>query len=466
MTTRTLELLHWNDVHGRFEGLARLSARARQIRAEADHPMLVLDGGDVEESSVRLSALTKGVAGWRLLGAAGVDAAVVGNGGLFRYGPGQLPHYAEALGSAPLVCDLTDAAGETPAGAAPYRLLKTGDLRVGVIGITDYYSAYDDFGLAERGRLTACTRAARTLRADGADVVVMLSHAGLEHDRGVSWHLRGLVDVIVGGHTHHLLDGGAPESGIPIVQAGCYAEHLGRVRLEIDADGVRVVDMRVEPVGEDVSPDPVVLDELAACERDLDAWLAEPVGVLDQAAPWAEPGEDSPVARLLAQALLSTYPAELGLVVGLHCTAGLAAGTLTRGDVWAATSSPGNAATCTLTGAQLRRMVRIGSSREYAARSRRAARGRFGRLHVVGDGVTQSDGQLMVGGKPLDDERRYRVTGSDFELGQYGELLDSPPEDLVVHTPEILPELLEAHLTRASAGTPPDARPAGSPSRR
>jgi len=75
----TLEILHWNDVHGRFAALARLSARARSIREAAGHPVLVFDGGDVEDASVRLSAMTYGVAGWRLLGAARVDAAVVGN---------------------------------------------------------------------------------------------------------------------------------------------------------------------------------------------------------------------------------------------------------------------------------------------------------------------------------------------------------------------------------------------------
>ena len=69
-TPRVLELLHWNDLHGRYDALARLSARARQIRETADHPVLLLDGGDVEETSVRLSALTFGAAGWRMLGAA------------------------------------------------------------------------------------------------------------------------------------------------------------------------------------------------------------------------------------------------------------------------------------------------------------------------------------------------------------------------------------------------------------
>lgn len=126
----TLEILHWNDVHGRWDGLARMSARARAIRESAGHPVLLLDGGDVEEGSVPLSALSRGVAGWRLLGAAGVDAAVAGNGGLLRYGPALLPRYAEALGSAPLVCDVETQDGRVPDGAAPSSLLRAGDLLV------------------------------------------------------------------------------------------------------------------------------------------------------------------------------------------------------------------------------------------------------------------------------------------------------------------------------------------------
>ena len=100
--------------------------------------------------------------------------------------------------------------------------------------------------------------------------MVLLSHAGINHDRGLSWSLRGLVDVIVGGHTHDLLVEGDRAQGLPIAQAGWNGEHLGRVRLEVDDDGVRVVDLGVEPVPEDAPRDPAVLDELAACERDLE----------------------------------------------------------------------------------------------------------------------------------------------------------------------------------------------------
>jgi len=439
----TLEILHWNDIHGRWAELARLSARSHAIRAEADHPVLLLDGGDVEEGSVRLSALTKGVAGWRLLGAAGVDAAVVGNGGLLRYGPGVLPEYAAALHSPPLMCDV-DLAGSAPAGAARSHVVTIGDVRVGLIGATDYYPQYDDFGLAERGRVTAVRAEADLLRRQGVNAVVLLSHCGLDADRALSWSLRGLVDLIVGGHSHHVLDEGDLSQGVPIVQAGCYGERLGRVTLDLSAEGVRVVDIRHEVASEDWPGDPAVLAELAACESDLEAWLGEPVAVLDEPAPWQEL-RDSAVARLLTEAVLAAYPGDVGMLIAGHCTAGMPAGAVTRGDVWAATSSPGNAATGSLTGSALRAMVLKGVSDEYATTLPRALRGRpYGALHLVG--AEMCDGELYVGGLPVDDSRVYRVTGSDLELSTYGLLVDADPDDLVVHTPAILPELLESHL--------------------
>ena len=463
----TLEILHWNDVHGRWAALARLSARARTIRDSSPHPVLVMDGGDVEEASVRLSALSYGAAGWRLLGAAGVDAAVAGNGGLLRYGPAQLPAYAEALGCPPLVCDLETADGRTPDGAAPSRMLRAGDLLVGVIGITDYYHQYEVFGLRERGRVTAVRREATRLRNAGADVVVVLSHAGINHDRGLSWSVRDKVDLIVGGHTHDVLADGERDQGLPIVQAGCHGEYLGRVVLEVDEGGVRVTDMTLEPVADDAPADPAVTDALAAAEADLEAWLDEPVGHLPE--PAGHAADHSPVAQLVCRALLHHSPGDLAVLIAAHCEAGLPAGTVRRRDVWSATSSPGNPATATLTGAEVRAMLTVGLSEEYAGRMPRTFRGRpLGRLQMVG--VTVDGDRVEVAGEPLEDQRSYRVTASDLELAVYGGLLTHEPDDVrhdsTVILPEVLEEYLGAQLTTAGARGSRAARQVGSPASR
>lgn len=90
-------ILHSNDIHGHIENLARITTIIEKVKAENPGvPVLYLDGGDVEETSQRLSNLTRGIAMHRLLNIAGCDAAAVGNGGLARYSPAILPEYASA----------------------------------------------------------------------------------------------------------------------------------------------------------------------------------------------------------------------------------------------------------------------------------------------------------------------------------------------------------------------------------
>src|SRR5262249_42418560 len=97
-----LTILHTNDLHGREDRIAQIATLVKRERATADHPVLYLDGGDVEENSVRLSSLTKGVAMHRLLSLTTCDVAAVGNGCWIRYGPQAVSEHAR-LSSYPQV---------------------------------------------------------------------------------------------------------------------------------------------------------------------------------------------------------------------------------------------------------------------------------------------------------------------------------------------------------------------------
>src|SRR5262249_12443641 len=92
-----LILLHSNDIHGRVAGLARIATLVAETRrAHSEVPVLYLDLGDLEDTTNRLSNLTKGVAMHRLLSVAGCDAAVIGNACAIRYGPGIVTEQAKA----------------------------------------------------------------------------------------------------------------------------------------------------------------------------------------------------------------------------------------------------------------------------------------------------------------------------------------------------------------------------------
>lgn len=418
---------------------------ARRIRAEADHPVLLLDGGDVEESSVRVSALSYGAAGWAVLRAAGVDAAVVGNGGLLRYGPDRLIDYADAFGRPPLLGNFHHD-GALPTGVAASQVIDAGDFRVGVIGISvPMMDAYSIFGMTELPLYTVVLETATQLRRDGVEVVVVLSHCGLSQDRALAATLAGRVDLVVGGHTHdELPEGMRAFGGVPIAQAGNYAEHLGRVVLDVTADGVAVQSMRLESVDTEVEPDQRVLDAISEQEAKIEDWLAEPVATLPAGADY-NPADGGGIARLLATAIHRSRSADVTLLYPAQCDAGLAPGEVTRGDIWAATSSPANASAIPVSGRRLRSMLQIGLSADNAARTPRLFRGRqLGRLVVIGAEI--ADGEILVAGRPLDENEIYRVCGTDVEVSSYGGLLSDNSPDTEIFVPQIMPELLEAYL--------------------
>ncbi|HWI60717.1 MAG TPA: metallophosphoesterase, partial [Symbiobacteriaceae bacterium] len=85
--------------------------------------------------------------------------------------------------------------------------------------------------------LTAPETALRSLVPElrrQADMVVVISHCGLDADRELARAVPG-IDLIVGGHSHHLLTAPVREGATLIVQAGAFGEYVGCV--SVDASG-------------------------------------------------------------------------------------------------------------------------------------------------------------------------------------------------------------------------------------
>jgi 2',3'-cyclic-nucleotide 2'-phosphodiesterase (5'-nucleotidase family) len=204
-----LTILHTNDIHGRVDGLARAATLVRRIRAETSWPVFYLDAGDIEETTTPISSVTKGAGMHRLLRAAGCDAAAVGNAVWLRYGAHAIESHAAAAGY-PIVC-----ANLVPIpGAVPAALLRAGDERVGVIGLTapfDDFRANFDFGVDALDPRPLVLEHSAALRSEGAGLVVLLTHLGLDMppgvlgDRTLLPELAGAVDLVIGAHTHQLL---------------------------------------------------------------------------------------------------------------------------------------------------------------------------------------------------------------------------------------------------------------------
>ncbi len=421
-------ILHTNDIHGRVEALARVATLVERIKTETPHRVIYVDAGDVEETTTRLSNLTKGVAMHRLLSAAGCEASVVGNAVWLRYGPQVLPAQA-AVASYPLLL-----ANLEPVDGVQKTALIDG---VGFVGVTDPFPEFLGnglYGIDATDAVDEVRAGARALREHGAELVVCLSHLGYKRegareipviDPELAEQVQGEVDVIVGAHSHDLLPEGERVGSVLVTQAGSFAEHLGRI--EIDGDEMTA---SMIPVTEDIPPHPRVLEAIAAAEADLDASLDEIVADLD--APLD--------AQWVAEMLRERMGGEIALATSqVMLDYPLPAGPLRRRDLWEACHSTANPAVTELTGAQLACMIAKGNDLSFQQTTSGPLRGRpRGPLHVAGDASA------------LDPERTYVVAATDFELEHYGGLIE-PDWRLEIRYdfPTIIREAIEEKLGSA-----------------
>lgn len=423
---RRLVLLHTNDIHGRVDGLARVATLVERIRAEEDAPVLYLDAGDVEETTVRISSLTKGAAMHRILSEAGCDVATVGNAVWLRYGPQALVEHAAAADYPLLLANLRPVEGVLPSV-----LLTAGDWRLGVIGVTDDFEGVFgdfDFGVRPLPVVPLVRELARDLRERGAELVIVLSHLGWRSDRDdvvtdpvLAEELQDDIDLVIGAHSHDLLTEGERIGRVLVTQAGCYAEHLGRIDVRDDGMSASVL-----PVAEDVPLHPAVVAAAADAERELDAHLDEVIADLERPLD----------AAFVADVYRQRMNADVGLAVEFATIdAPLPPGPLRRGDLWAVCHSSGNPGVVEMSGARLLELLERGADPAFERTAPRSLRGRpQGRLFSVG---TQN----------VDPLRTYRVAGSDWELGVLSGLADpewrlSPAYDF----PTIVREAVEEHL--------------------
>jgi 2',3'-cyclic-nucleotide 2'-phosphodiesterase (5'-nucleotidase family) len=422
---RRLVVLHTNDIHGRVEGLARVATLVERARREEDAPVLYVDAGDVEDTTNRLSNLTKGVGLHRLLRVAGCRAVAVGNAAVIRYGIGPLPEQAAAGGYPQLAANLRQN-GEVVPGAQASALIDVDGIRIGLVGLTarDWPDIYEDafrLELPEDAPLVQAESA--RLREQGADAVLLLSHLGLRLDRELAPKISGAVDLVVGSHSHNLLPAGELVGPLTIVHAGEYGEHLGRVELAIGNGRVDVVDVRVDPVPAETPPHTGVLAELEAAERDLEAFLGEVLGELRDPLDVAHDRECAS-ATFMADVLRERTGADVAVIcAGVAFRGSLERGPLTRGALYEACPSPGAPGIAELTGRRLRALLVRGLDPDFAREAPRGLRGvPRGLMHLSGGEIR--DGELRVAGGPVEPERIYRVGASDWELDRYGGYAD------------------------------------------
>jgi sulfur-oxidizing protein SoxB len=266
--------------YGRLGGLDRTATLVKAIRAErGDDKVLFLDGGDTWQGSYT-SLKTNGqdmVDCMKLL----KPDAMVGHWE-FTFGEDRVKEIIDEMGYAFLASNIFDNEWDEPVFDST-AMFEKGGVKVAVIGQAMPYTPIANprwmfpkwsFGI----RPDTLQENVDKARADGAEVVVLLSHDGFDVDRKLASVVSG-IDVIVTGHTHDAIPQAIEIGSTLLLSSGSHGKYLGRIDLEVKDGKVVGHSSNLIPVFSDVvQPDAEMAAKIDEVRKPYETELNRVIG--------------------------------------------------------------------------------------------------------------------------------------------------------------------------------------------
>jgi len=268
-------ILHSNDMHGDFlaeaktgqggliGGLSLLSGYINQVRQTEKNTLYVISGDMLQGSMIDTEF--KGLSTMEIMNYLAPNVVTLGNHEL-DYG---FPHllFLEKMANFPIVNANLYIKKYGKRLMNPYIILNVDGFDVMFIGIVteEVLSALKldksigtfvglEDAAAEVGKIC------NTYKNEDIDLTILLTHIGFEEDQKLAAMLdpEWGVDMIIGGHSHTLLEQPAQVNNILITQAAVGTDQIGRFDITVDDDTNSIVEWKWEliPINDQVaSPD-------------------------------------------------------------------------------------------------------------------------------------------------------------------------------------------------------------------
>ncbi len=328
--------------YGRVGGLDRIATVVKAMRADRPDALL-LDGGDTWHGSYTCYH-TQGQDMVNAMNALKPDAMTFH--WEFTLGSERVNEIIDDLPFAALGQNIFDAEWDEPAeNFAPYEFFERGGVKIAVIGQAFPYMPIANprwmfpelsFGIRDK----RMQEMVEEVRAEGAELVVCLSHNGFDVDKQMASRVNG-IDVILSGHTHDALPEPYIVNNTLIVASGSNGKFVSRVDLDVQSGQVLGFRHKLIPIFSDViKPDEEMSSLIDAERAPYLAQMSEVIG---------ETGDSQTLYRrgnfngtwddLICDALLSERDAEIALSPGVRWGPSILPGQkITREDIWNVTS--------------------------------------------------------------------------------------------------------------------------------
>lgn len=311
-----LTIMHTNDLHSHFVGFgpeadytplypgddntvggfARIASKVNEIRGDrmvAGTPTLLVDAGDFMMGTA--FTLQRGASELTLMDMLGYDVITIGNHE-FDWTPvetakiyGLIPDLSLNMKvvASNLIFSDTSSKDDALQGLfgignviQPYYVKDIDGFKVGFFGLIGEDSASVapfaspvDFDVPS----TAAQAAVTALQAAGAQLIVCLSHSGLDEDSVLAEAVPG-IDVIISGHTHEKTTIPITVGSTVIVQSGSYGRYLGVLDLDLTLPAPYFSAYELVPIDDSITGDATVQTKIDDLKSDINDILSNVLG--------------------------------------------------------------------------------------------------------------------------------------------------------------------------------------------
>ncbi|MCL2495010.1 MAG: bifunctional metallophosphatase/5'-nucleotidase [Oscillospiraceae bacterium] len=468
---RPLTLLHSNDLHGDFMsgeeneqllgGISMLSGYVAKVKAEQENTIYCI-AGDMLQGSL-IDSEFKGISTIEIMNMLGPDVVSLGNHEI-DYGLAHLL-FLERCAKFPIVNANLFIKNPYTRLFSSHKIIEMDDMQILFIGIItqEVMSSIKLDNLL--GSLIDVEEAAQEVGSIcnaynnvDIDFTILLTHIGFEEDKRLAalldpdWG----VDVIIGGHSHTVLEQPALVNNILITQAGVGTKQIGRFDIVVDTDNndVHSYKWNLIPIDSRHCPRDLQLEETIAHFKDqVDAKYDCVLCRFPRALTHPDRYQETELGNLFSDALRECLGADI-VLFGSGAIRKTQAGPLfTRADMLELTPFDDRVYLVKATGAQLRRMIAHVLREDNLS----GAHGEFYQfsegLHVTYDRANRRIARLEFDGEPIADDRMLSIGLQEYHYKNFDAFFGLPRAQLadgkgivaVTSLLDVLEEYLSSH---------------------
>ena len=429
-----LTVLYTNDVHCSYENYPALAAYKETLIDNGMNTILV-DGGDFVQGSM-LGTADKGATLIRIMNTVGYDYAVPGNHE-YDYGMDAFIENANNSDFDWLTCNFPETGKyENAFPHEPYKILEVGKHHIALIGIEHEKKADVYAGKVKKAITDAI--------AEGADYIIAVGHTGTDAKEIIE-NTAG-IDIYLNAHDHAVNDAkeqvlsyeNTEGENVPVYETGTGFQYTGKLVLDCESEEIqysfelKTADDLESEIAESKSESAEKIrnackDIIKECDKIMEPYRVE-IGKSECTLCIYDPVNfpqytdyiEYNSTDFLADAFRASGETDIGLVNLDSVRVGIFPGTITRLDICNFYPWNGGIYSTSLSGQQIIDILEynLRNYPEYTPASPAVS----GMTFTIDASVPWTENSnnriksIMIGEEPIDANKMYSVTGSEYYL--------------------------------------------------